>query len=313
MKAVYYICNNKNWGHVAAKVWELLEKEGYFKEKTDILFDGMSVYKYIDEKADEYYFVPTNTALCLDYNKYMPDMNKYFADFDMSAMVTWHEGANSPDKVLTVHSLGDMNSGVFGPINVRYMHNLLRNYKKQKDILNLEEYHVVTEATHWSGAHEENDNPELLLGYKVPMVDIEVGSEPESWGDETACLALARTLVHVFDDDGMKLHNILCVGGVHFETNYAEAVFTDWGENESFGVSHIMANQRLVSGQYENEDGFARACACVDAIEGGIEAIAFHDKLKGCYKDLVRKLGERYNVPILKHQKLRKPEEIEWK
>ena len=74
-----------------------------------------------------------------------------------------------------------------------------------------------------------------------------------------------------------------------------------------------MANQWLVSGQYENEDGFARACACVDAIEGGIEAIAFHDKLKGCYKDLVRKLGERYNVPILKHQKLRKPEEIEWK
>ena len=48
MKAVYYICNNKNWGHVAAKVWELLEKEGYFKEKTDILFDGMPVYKYID-------------------------------------------------------------------------------------------------------------------------------------------------------------------------------------------------------------------------------------------------------------------------
>ena len=50
MKAVYYICNNKNWGHVAAKVWELLEKEGYFKEKTGILFDGMPVYKYIDEK-----------------------------------------------------------------------------------------------------------------------------------------------------------------------------------------------------------------------------------------------------------------------
>ena len=93
MKAVYYIFNNKNWGHVAAKVWELLEKEGYFKEKTDILFDGMPVYKYIDEKADEYYFVPTNTALCLDYNKYLPDMNKYFADFDMSAMVTWRQGA----------------------------------------------------------------------------------------------------------------------------------------------------------------------------------------------------------------------------
>ncbi|MDD5945676.1 MAG: D-aminoacyl-tRNA deacylase [Clostridia bacterium] len=310
MKAVYFICSNKNWGHVASKVWELLEKEGYFQDKADFTFDGMDVYSYNDEKGNEFFFVPTDTAICLDYDKYLPEMNKYFSDFDMSAMVTWHEGAHSPEEVLTVHSLGDLNSGVFGPINTRFMHNLLRGYKAEKDKLGLEDFTVCTEATHWSGAHGEDADAGLLLGYKVPMVDIEVGSEEESWTNETACLALARTLTHVFDDDGKRIHNILCVGGVHFETNYAEAAFADWGENDCFGISHIMANQWLVSGEYENEDGFKRACGCVEAIEGGIEAIAFHDKLKGCYKDLVRKLGEHYNVPIFKHQRLRKPEEL---
>lgn len=312
MKAVYYICNNKNWGHVSSIVWELLEKNRYLENKTDIIFDSMPVYKYIDDNGNEFYFASTKTALCLDYNKYLPDMNKYFSDFDMSAMVTWHEGANSPERVLTVHSLGDMNSGIFGPINTKFMHNLLRGYKFEKDALGLEDFTVATEATHWSGAYGEDSDASLLTRYKVPMVDIEVGSEPESWENEKACLALARTLMHVFDDDGKKIHNILCVGGVHFETNYAEAAFADWGENDCYGVSHILANQWLVSGEYENEDGFKRACECVDSIKGGIEAIAFHDKLKGCYKDLVRKLGEYYNVPILKHQKLRKPEEIEW-
>lgn len=312
MKAVYYICNNKNWGHVSAKVWALLEQEGFFKEQTEITFDDMPVYKYVDDKGNDFYFVSTNIALCLDYEKYLPVMNKHFNDFDMSAMVTWHEGANSPQKVLTVHSLGDMNSGVYGPINTKYMHNLLRGYKLEKDALGLDDFTVVTEATHWSGAYGEDSDAALLTEYKVPMVDIEVGSEPESWENDKACLVLARTLMHVFDDDEKKIHNILCVGGVHFETNYAEAAFADWGDNECLGVSHILANQWLVSGEYENENGFSRACNCVDSIEGGIEAIAFHDKLKGCYKDLVRKLGEYYNVPILKHQKLRKPEEIEW-
>ncbi len=310
MRAVYFICNNKNWGHVAAKVWELLEREGYFQKEAGFLFDGMPVYTYTDNSGNEFYFAPTKNAICLDYKKYLPDMNKFFGDFDMSAMVTWHEGANSPEKVLTVHSLGDMNSGTYGKIEPKYMHNLLRAYKKEKDKLGLEDYTVVTEATHWSGAHSEEADATLLLGYSVPMVDIEVGSEEESWSDEKACLALARTLTQVFDTDGKRLHNILCVGGVHFDPNYPEAVFTDWGENECFGVSHILANQWLVSGKYEDEDGFDRARLCVESISGGIEAIVFHDKLKGCYKDLVRKLSEYYNVPNFKHQRLRKPEEL---
>lgn len=310
MKAVYFICNNRTWGHVAATVWDILEEESYFQERTGIQFAGQEVMKCA-ENGHEFYFVPTDIALCLDYPRFLPDMNRYFSDFDMSGMVTWHEGANAPENVLTVHSLGDVNSGVYGKANPRFMRNLLRTYEANRVALGLEDYHVATEATHWSGVHDGHGNPNLLVQFPVPMVDIEVGSDLKSWNDQTACRALARTLTHVFDDDGLRVHNLLCVGGVHFEPNFAEAALKTWGD-EAFGVSHIIANQWLVSGEYEGENGFERACACVDAIDGGIEAIVFHDKMKGCYKDLVRKLGQTYQVPIYKHQRLRSPETMEF-
>ena len=310
MKAVYFICNNDHWGHVAYRVWDILREEGVFQEPAGFSFAGQDVMKRT-EGGNEFYFVPTDIALCLDYPRYLPEMQAHFSAFDMSGMVTWHEGGNAPDNVLTVHSLGDMASGNFGRANPRCMRNLLRAYEQNRVALGLETYHVATEATHWSGVHDGHGDAGLLVQFPVPMVDIEVGSAPASWDDDTACRALARTLTHVFDDDGLRVHNLLCVGGVHFEPNYAEAALKTWG-GEAFGVTHILANQWLVAGEYETERGFARACACVDSIEGGIEAIVFHDKMKGCYKDLVRRLGAHYDVPIYKHQRLRSPETMEF-
>lgn len=311
MKAVYYICTNRSWGYVAPKVWDILEEEGYFTQKAGIRFLGEEVMKYT-ENSHEFLFVPMDNAVCLDYPRFLPEMKKYFLDCDVAAQVTWHEGEHAPDNVLTVHSLGDMESGCFGPAVPRFMRNLLLSYETNRRNLELENYQVTTEATHWSGVYAGHGNPRFLLEYPVPMMDIEVGSTPESWNYEPACRALARTLTHVFDSDKKQIHNILCVGGVHFDPNFAAAVFQEWG-NEAFGVTHIMANQWLVSGRYEDETGFDRACRCIDSIEGGVEAIFFHDKLKGCYKDLVRNLGSHYQIPIYKHQKLRTPEEILWK
>ena len=310
MKAVFYISNNPNWGHVSKRVWDALEREGYFTQKAGILFGGNEVMKHTKD-GNEFYFVPTDTAICLDYPRFLPEMNEYFSNFDMSAMVTWHEGAHAPENVCTVHSLGDVNSGVYGNINSRFMRNLLLNYDKQRKLLGLDEYKVVTEATHWSGVYDGNGDASLLTKYPVPMVDIEVGSSTESWNDDRVCTALARTLPLVFNDDKRRVHNILCVGGIHFEPNFASCVFSEFGDNEAFGVTHIIANQWLVSGCYE-ENGLERMRDCINAIDGGIEAIFFHDKLKGCYKDLVRNIGKEYNVPVYKHQRLRKPEELEW-
>lgn len=310
-KAVYFISTNHNWGHVSVHVWDILEEEGYLREKAGICFAGQEVYKYIDEDKNEFYFVPMETAVCLDYTRYLPELNEYFSDFDISGMVTWHEGENSPTNVLTVHSLGDVNSGVFGAAKPRYMRNLMLAMNRNKEELGLDDYQVVTEATHWSGIRDGEGDPYLLRQFPVAMMDIEVGSDANSWSDLAACRALARSLTKIFHDDGKKVHNLLCMGGVHFDPNFAEAVFTQWKE-DAFGITHILANQWLVSGAYEEDLGFERACACIDAIEGGIEAIIYHDKLKGCYKDLARRLGEKYQVPTGKHQKLRNPENMEF-
>ena len=54
------------------------------------------------------------------------------------------------------------------------------------------------------------------------------------------------------------------------------------------------------------------AVACVRSIAGGIDGIAFHDNLKGVYKDRFRALGAKLGVPAFKHQTLRRPETIAW-
>lgn len=311
-KAVYYICDHKDWGHVSFLVWDILQEEGYLNP-AGFTFAGKEVMKYTDEKNNEYYFAPSDIAICRDYPRFLPDMNKHFGDFDMSGMVTWHEGTNAPERVLTIHTIGDVSSGCYGPANPLYNHNLMISMEKIRKDIGLENFKVVTEATHWSGVHDGTGDPELILKYNVPMVDIEVGSEEDSWSNKQACSILARSLLHVFDHD-IKLHNLLCVGGIHFDPNFAESVHTSWNDGkEYFGISHIVANQWLVSGEYENEQGEEKLSACIESIIGGIDGIVFHDKLKGCYKDLVRKLGEKYNVPIIKHQALRIPENIRWK
>ncbi|MGB4439567.1 MAG: hypothetical protein WBJ13_10185 [Sedimentibacter sp.] len=94
-------------------VWEILTEKGMFTPE-DITFDGRKVMMYRDAGDNIYYFVPTEVPVYWDYTKYLPEMNKYFADCDMSGMLTWHDGASAPPKVLTVHSIGDVNSGVYG-------------------------------------------------------------------------------------------------------------------------------------------------------------------------------------------------------
>lgn len=310
-KAVYYICTNPEFGHVAHLVWKRLEEDGIFQTGTGIFCDGEEVMRHVDAHGNQFDFVPAKQAVCLDYPRYLPIMNEHFAAHDVAGMITWHEGASAPERILTVHSLGDVNQGVYGKTTPVHMHNLLAAMQREKDKQGMDDWQVVPEATHWSGMTEDNDDATLLLSYPVPMMDIEIGSEKESWENPQAIGALAAALLQIFQDDGLTLRNLLCVGGVHFDPAFARAVHTVWN-GETFGVSHILANQWLVAGEYENEEGVRRAKNAVDAIAGGIDGIAFHDKMKGHYKDLVRTLGEAYGVPIFKHQRLRNPETMDW-
>lgn len=310
-KVVYYLSTNEGYpGTVSRLVWEALDGQGILKP-AGMTFDGREVMTHRDEKGNEYYFAQTEVPVCWDYPRYLAEMNGKFADCDFAGTVTWHEGASAPPRVLTVHTVGDVNAGIYGPASPAYMRNLMLALERGRIALGLEDYTTVTEATHWSGTAISGSPPELILQYRVPMVDIEVGSEEESWNNRDACEALAGALTLIFNSDGKRVHNLLCVGGVHFDPNFAQAVFAQSG-NDAFGVSHIIANQWLVAGEYEKEHGLGFICAAADSVAGDIEAAAFHDKMKACYKDMVRAFGEKYRIPILKHQRLRQPEEYPW-
>lgn len=307
-KAVYFFCANPDIDPVAGRVFNWLSQI-YSLHETDIVIDDNPVMKYSDAAGNQYYFVKMNKVVCHDYNKYLPTINKFFADFDMAGLVTWHEGQNAPDKILSVHTTGDVETGFFGPANPLYMHHLLSSLEKHRIENGLEDFRVTTEATHWSGIIYDGGTPDMIPQFPVPIVDIEIGSTSDSWSNEAAAKAIAQSLSQVFENTDKKIHNLLCVGGVHFEQGFAGAVFQEW-ENNAFGISHIIANQWFVNGGYEGEEGQAKLEDCVNSIQGGISGIAFHDNLKGAYKEQLRILGRKYNVPAFKHQLLRRPSDI---
>jgi len=310
-KAVYFFCTNPEYiDPVAGPVFKAVQKIHSLTE-TDIIIDNNPVLQYTDSIGNVFYYVQTNKVVCHDYTYYLPILNRYFSDCDMAGLVTWHDGQNAPDKILTVHTTGDVDTGCFGMANTVYMRNLLLCLEKNRIEAELDDFRVITEATHWSGIVHNGGTPDMIPQFPVPLIDIEIGSTPDSWSNNTAASVLAKSLLCIFNNDHKKLWNLLCVGGVHFEPSFANAIFKTWQDN-AFGISHILANQWLISGQYEGDEGQVKLEACVKSIHGGIMGIVFHDNLKGAHKDQIRTLGRKYNIPVFKHQLLRRPEDIPW-
>ena len=309
-KAVFFFCDDP-FDPVASAVLQAVRALVPLEE-SPLAVDGKPVLIHEDGAGNQFNFVRTKKVVSHDYERYLPAMTEHFSPFDCAGIITWHEGENAPDDILTAHTTGDVASGCFGAAAPGLMRNLLLAMEQARVEEGLDGYRVVTEATHWSGMVYDQNSPELILQYPVPMMDIEIGSSPRCWSDERAAGALARSLISIFKDDGRKVKNILCAGGIHFDPNFAAAALTSWGDF-AFGVSHILANQWLVSGQYDEESAAERLDQCVASIKGGVEAIAFHDNLKGPHKDQFRALGRRLGVPVVKHQALRKPENMQWK
>lgn len=308
-KAVYFFCI-ESIEHVAGNVFRAAS-QALPLEETDILVDDNRVMKFIDPQGNAFYYVPTDKVVSHDYLHYLPIMKQHFSDFDLAGIITWHEGQNAPDRILTVHTTGDVDSANFGPASPEYMRNILLALERYRIKAGLDDFSVTTEATHWSGMVYGGGTPDMIPQFPVPLLDIEIGSSPLSWSNERAAGVLAESLTSVFKSDGLKIRNLLCAGGVHFEAGFASSVFQTW-DNSAFGISHILANQWLVTGGYDQEDGKSKLEACVKSIQGGIEGISFHDNLKGVYKDQLRSLAADLGIPVFKHKKLRNPETIAW-
>jgi len=298
-KAAYFFCVDGNIDPVAPEVFNHLKDNNDLSE-TVLKIDGYPVLEY--HKNDHYFqFVRLNDVLSHDYAKYLPVLNKYFSNFEVAGVINWHEGTNAPDRILAVHSTGDVASGYFGRSNPMYYKNLICSLELNRIKNKLDDFRVMTEATHWSGI-PHNQSPELVTQYDVPVYDIEIGSTQESWSNKTAMKTLSESLFQVFDDDS-EVKSLLCVGGIHFEEAYL-AVMLD--RENKIAVGHILANQWIVN-NYSGQDGLAKLSRCEDSIPGGIQGIIFHDNLKGEYKDLCREMAKKNNIFVGKHKILKNP------
>jgi len=300
-KAVYFFCMDENIDPVASKVFNHIKGNTELSE-TSVIIDGFPALEY--NNGNYFQFVRLNDVLSHNYNKYLPLLNQQFSGFDAAGVVNWHEGTNAPDKILTVHSTGDVPSGYFGKSNPGYYKNLICSLEQNRIKNRLVDYRVMTEATHWSGI-PYNQSPELITKYDVPVYDIEIGSTAESWNNETAIKTLSESLFQVFDDDS-ELKTLLCVGGIHFEESFS-GIMLD--KENRITIGHILANQWVVE-NYPGEDGLKKINNCMESIIGGINGIIFHDNLKGEYKELCRETAKRNNIFAGKHKIIKSPGEL---
>jgi D-tyrosyl-tRNA(Tyr) deacylase len=306
-KTVYLFCDDLTKDHVAYHVFDAV-KRLFPLENTNIVVDDRTVLAFEDVKGNIFYYVQTNQVVSHDYPHYLPILNRYFSDCEFAGIVNWHEGANAPEGVLTVHTTGDVISGYFGAAKPVYVRNLLLAIENNRKEIGLDNFTTVTEATHWSGVLY-GGVPELIPQYCVPLVDIEIGSSPDSWSNPMAAEAIALSLPQVFDRNDVNLKSLLCIGGVHFEASFVNAVLNTLTEYP-IAVSHILANQWVVSGDYQNESGLKKLEACVVSIDGGIHGVVFHEGLKGPIKEQIRAFAKQLGVPAIKHKSLRQPENL---
>lgn len=303
-KTVYFFCTDYEKDEVAPRVLDYL-KNNYPLVLIKHKFDNRNIYEYVDENNNLFSYVETDKVLSYDYDKYIPLLNKLFADYDVAGVVNWHGGEKAPDKILTVHSTGDVVGGIYAPSNPLYLRNLLVSMENNRVKNNLDDFKVMTEGTHWTGTIR-GGNINLIDKYEVPLFDIEIGSSLDSWSNETAVKTLATSLQDVFShDDDIKV--LLCTGGMHFEETFSNIIIN---KDYKISVGHVLPNQWLVQGEYDKDEKYDLLKKCTDSIIGNIDGIVIHDNLKSGYKNQIKKLADELGIPTFKHKKLRNPKDL---
>lgn len=306
---VMFFCADRAVDPVAMNVFDVLDRLCDLSN-TETIIDGYPVKQGEDSDGNRMFFVRTADVLSHDYPRYLPWLESEFSTADFSVLVNWHSGARTQERLFTIHTTGDVASGMFGAAHPVYTRNLWLALERFRVELGLEEYVSTGEATHWSGI-PYGGNPTLIGRYPVPLVDIEIGSGSESWSDPRAAEVLARSLLETFQlpGDHTRAASLLCMGGVHLEPNYTQAVLNN-DPDHPFSVTHVIANHAAVAGGYDSPSGIDRLRACAASIIGGVDALIFHDDLKGRYKAPLRDLAEELAIPLIKYKSLRQPGDL---
>ncbi|MCK1593310.1 D-aminoacyl-tRNA deacylase [Bradyrhizobium sp. 164] len=299
--AVFVFCVDRERDPVAGHVLDALKAECALVPRFEV--DGHSVLEVAGLHDARISIVATNEVVSNDYARYAPILNERFGDACVIGIVNWHEGANAPNAIFSVQTTGDLGTGTFSAVDPRITRGLLLGIETERVTSGLDSFRTYLEATHWSGV-KAGDAGTRLADLRPSAVDVEIGSSPEDWANPVAARVLARSLLQIFDRIEEPVHSVLCVGGVHFEPSFTNAVLQS-RDRPPIAASHVLPNHWLVSDGYDQESRLVDLRACVHSIVGGIQSIVYHDKLKAPFKGVARLLAEELGVPMLSHKKLR--------
>jgi D-tyrosyl-tRNA(Tyr) deacylase len=287
---------------VSARVLErMLELRPFVP--TAIEVDGRSVLSCSDGKMT-FHLLRLDNVLSHAYERYSAAINEHFSSCDAVVIVNWHEGAKAPNSIFTVQTTGDMKSGHFSRVDPRVTRALFLSIEETRKSKHLDAFTTWMEATHWSGVVYGEQPGEYVSRIRPSVIDVEIGSCQEDWGNPLAADVMASALLELSHYDDATPVSLLCLGGVHFEPGFTNLV-KEYGASQRVALSHILSNHWLVSEGYEDPSRLPSLLACGESIAGGVDAVVYHDNLKRSLKQQARQLAVRLGVPLLSHKKLR--------
>ncbi len=302
-KSVYFFCMDHTKDEVAPRVFEASRQLLDLRE-SDMIVDGYPVLVHTPENGSMLYYVRTETVICMAYHQYLPIINNLFGDCDLAVMVNWHGGANAPDKVLCIHTVGDVQSGTFGASSPALSTNLARLLEKNRIEMSLDEFSVTSEATHWSGI-VYGGMASWIHDTSVPFIDIEIGSTFESYANPTASLVIAKALAGIYDEV-REYPVVLYCGGMHFEETITRGILNP---SHPVALTHILPSRWIENDQYSGESGQLILRQCINSIKGGISGFVVHEKLGRGQREMINALAEQMGLPVVKRKALKSPDQ----
>lgn len=300
---VYFFCMDDTKDEVAPRVYAACEAELQL-ETTEMVIDGYPVTRHTLSNGSRLYFVRTKTVLCMAFDQYIDAINGLFSKCDLGVLVNWHGVANAPDRVLCIHTVGDVLSGTFGPSAPKLSTQLARRLERFRIELGLDDFSVTSEATHWSGMVYGGESS-WINDVTLPFLDVEIGSTPESYAHPGAISAIAKALCGI-DDEGQYPVMVYC-GGMHFEETITRAILHP---THPVALTHILPSRWIENEQYAGEVGKTRLKDCIQSIEGGIAGFVIHEKLAREQRETIAAFAEEINVFVVKRKALKTPETL---
>lgn len=301
--AAFFFCMDASKDAVAPRVFYASQHLVSLKE-TDMTVDGFPVLLHMTDAGDQLFYVRTDTVLCMAFDRYITVINQMFSQCELAVLINWHGGANAPDQVLCIHTVGDVESGTFGSSSPQSTTNLARQLEKCRVDAGLEEFKVTSEGTHWSGVVYGGD-VRWIRDVQVPFLDLEIGSTAGSYENPKAAAVIAQALSQVFEADEHYPVLLYC-GGTHFEDTITQAILHP---SHPVALTHILPSRWMETPIYSGQEGHAPVRACIASIRGGIDGFVVHEKLSKEQREMIGTLAAELGLPVIRRKALKNMEQ----